>query len=580
MGNKCICWLRGSTDRQEIESQKDELTNLAITKYGFSQEDIIYIGKAGASAIKQNDLYRQEVDELISTLKKDPDIKVCFVWEISRLARVELAFYKMKDFFVKNKIQLICCTPKIELFQPDGTINQGTEITLSLLVTLAKQEMEIKQERFRRGRDRNRKEMKWNGGAYGALYGYEVNSDGYVVPCKEEAEVVNKLYLLYSTGKYSANKLTKELNERGITQRNGVKFTKRKIQKILSNKAYIGDNGVRKFPPIIDAELWNKVAEMRQKNDITERKATKETKHINFGVRHLKCSECGGNMFVLNTRYKCYKHHIKECNCKDSIDSKTFDTLIWDIAQLEHIDFLNGEGTKSIEGYEENKKVIKEKILEINNKLAGLEERKFRIQDLYMDGEISKDRYTYQLGKIKAENITFQADLDRHYAEIERIEKTIEQIKNPTPEAYVNLVATVQDENDRKIIKDIIDQHIGLCSIEKGELDGHKGTVIHINTTKGIEHKFIFLYGIHKVFKYNDSTEQWVDYYPPHEEIQKEVDEAFKSMGTTLEEVVQQLQTEDKINDILNDEKLKDNEKQFLISVLLGKEIRQKNKGR
>lgn len=574
MGNKCICWLRGSTDRQEIESQRDELTTLATTKYGFLKEDIIYIGKAGASAIKQNELYQKEVDELITTLEKDTSIKVCFVWEISRLARVELAFYKMKDFFVKNKIQLICCTPKIELFDADGKINQGTEITLSLLITLAKQEMDIKKERFRRGRDRNRKEMKWNGGGYGALYGYEVNPDGYIVPNQEETDIVRKIFRLYSTGNYSAAKLAKEFNERGITQRNGVKFTTRKIQHILSNKAYKGDNGIRKFPQIIDEELWNSVADIRKQNDATDRKATKETKHINFGVQHLKCKECGGNMFVLNTRYKCYKHHIKECSCKDSIDSRIFDNLIWDVAQLEHIEFLHGEGEKSIETYEANKKIVKEKILETNNKLAQLEERKFRAQDLYMAGDINKARYESQLGKIKIDFISYQADLERYNEEIERIDNIIYQIQNPTPDSFVGLVADVQDEKDRKVIKDIINQHIGLCSIEKGELFNHKGTIIRINTVKGIEHKFIFMYGAHKVYKYNSFDDKWIDYYPPHEEMKKKAEEVFESMGTTLEEITQDMINEERIADILNDDNLTDNEKTFMISVILGRDIR------
>lgn len=575
MGNKCICWLRGSSDRQEIESQRDELTTLATTKYNFLKEDIIYIGKAGASAIKQNELYQKEVDELLTTLDADSSVKTVFVWEISRLARVELAFYKMKDFFVKNKIQLICCTPKIELFDSDGKINQSTEITLSLLITLAKQEMDIKKERFRRGRDRNRKEMKWNGGAFGALYGYSVNPEGYIVPNQEETDKVRRIFRLYSTGNYSAAKLAKEFNERGITQRNGVKFTTRKIQHILSNKAYKGDNGIRKFPQIIDEELWNRVAEMRKQNDATDWKATKETKHINFGVQHLKCKECGSNMFVLNTRYKCYKHHIKECSCKDSVDSRIFDNLIWDVAQLEHIEFLHGEGEKSIETYEANKKIVKEKILETNNKLAQLEERKFRAQDLYMAGEINKTRYESQLSKIKADFIQYQADLERYHEEIERIDNIIYQIHNPTPDSFIGLVANVQDEKDRKVIKDIINQHIGLCTIEKGELFNHKGTIIRINTINGVEHKFIFMYGAHKVYKYNSFDDKWIDYYPSHELMKKKAEEVFEKMGTTLEEITQDMINEERISDILKDKILTDNEKTFMISVILGKDIRE-----
>lgn len=573
MGNKCICWLRGSTDKQEINSQRIELTTLATTKYSFNQDDIIYIGKAGASAIKQNELYQQEVDELISTLDKDKTIKFCFVWEVSRLARVELAFYKMKNYFVENKIQLVCCVPSFKLFDDDGNINPTTEITLSVLITLASQEMKIKKERFRRGRDRNRKDMKWNGGGFGALYGYEVNSDGYVVPCKEESATVNLIYRLYSTGKYSASKLEAELGSRGITNRGGVKFTKRKIQKILSNPAYKGDSGVRKFIPIIDEPLWEKCRKMRERNDLTDIKATKETKHIHFAIKHLKCRECGGNYYALNTQYKCLKHHNKECSCADRIDINTLDRLIWDVAQLEHIDFLEDEGEKSIEIYEEQKKVINEKILESNNKLAALDERKFRIQDLYMAGDIDKKRYDAQRGKLIADSISYQAELERYHEEIERLDDIIYQIQNPSYDTYISLVANVQDEEDKKTIKAIIDQHIGNCYIKKCEFKGYKGTEIVINTLRDTSHKFVFLYGKHKVYKYNESDKKWFDYYPPHDEVRKRAEEAFKQMGTTLEEISEQTVINGRIEDIANNPNLSINEKTFLISVLTGRYI-------
>lgn len=575
MGNKCICWLRGSTDKQEIDSQRAELTILATTKYHFNQDDIIYIGKAGASAIKQNELYQQEVDELISTLDKDKTIKFCFVWELSRLARVELAFYKMKNYFVENHIQLVCCVPSFTLFDDDGNINPTTEITLSVLITLASQEMKIKKERFRRGRDRNRKDMKWNGGGFGALFGYQVNSDGYIIPFKEESDIVCLIYRLYSTGNYSARKLAKELGDRGITNRGGVKFTTRKIQKILSNAAYKGDNGVRKFIPIVDTPLWDKCKGIRERNDLTDVKATKETKHIHFGIKHLKCRECGGNYIALNTQYKCLKHHNKECDCADRIDIKTFDNLIWDVAQLEHIDFLVADGEKNIDRYEQQKKVLNEKILEANSKLAALDERKFRVQDLYMAGDIDKKRYDSQRGKIKADAISYQAELERYYDEVERIDNIIYQIKNPTVDTYIDLVSDVQDEVDKRRIKAIIDTHIGNCYIRKCEVMGYKGTEIVINTVKGFEHKFAFCYGVHKVFKYNSYDKKWQDYYPSHEEARKKAEETFKEMGTTLEEVSEQTIIQEQIAEIANNPNLSDNEKTFLISVLLGKDIRE-----
>ncbi len=576
--NKCICWLRGSTDRQEIDSQRKDLTRIATEKEGFLPENIIYIGKAGASAIKQNDLYMQEVNELLSTLDKDSTVKTVFVWEISRLARVELAFYKLKDYFTKNKIQLICQTPLLRLYDADGTINQGTEITLSLLITLAKQEMEIKQARFKRGRDKAREEGKFGGGAHGAMYGYMVDENGYIVPNPTEVKNIIEIFNLYSTGNYSTYTLSEELKKRGFTTREGT-ITFRWVQKILSNTAYIGFKGKRKYPPIVDTALFEKVAKIRENKDTIGVHTTKETRHIHFGIKHLICKQCGNNMIALGPRYCCYKHFKRtigeKCDCTDGISIKWFDKIIWEVAQLEHITYLQDRGKENIQDYEKQIAVLNEKIVETQKRIDNLQIRRERIQELYMGGDITKVKYDAQKGKLTIDYTSYLAELERYHNEIDRIETIIEQIKNPTPDALLDLVASVQDEISRKRIKEIIDFHIGNCTIENTVFGKYKATEIVINTHNGTEYKYMFCYGAKKVFKWNSYDKRWIDENPEREKLREEVDKVFESMGTTLEEITQQMINEDKIADILNDENLTDNEKQFLISVIVGKDIRE-----
>lgn len=573
---KCICWLRGSTDRQEIDSQRKDLTKIAVEREGFLPKNIIYIGKAGASAIKQNDLYMAEVNELLDTLDRDNSVKTVFVWEISRLARVELAFYKLKDYFIANKVQLICQTPQLKLFDADGKINQGTELTLSLLITLAKQEMEIKQARFKRGRDKAREDGKFGGGAYGAMFGYMVNESGYIVPNPDEVAMINEIYNLYATGKYSSNTLQVELSKRGFKTR-GRNITLRKVQKILSNTAYIGYLGIRKYPPIVDTTLWEKVAKIRQNKDIIGVHTTKETRHIHFGIKHLICSECGNNMIALSGRYCCYRHHIKgtgiKCDCADGISIKWFDNLIWEVAQMEHITYLEDKSEDSLVEYKKQQSIIKEKIVELENKIENLQMRRERIQELYMAGDITKTKYEAQKGKLVSDYESYTNDIDRYNEEVARIDKIIYQIQNPTPESLFDIVASVQEEESRKRIKEIIDMHIGTCTVKNTTFNGYKAIEIKINTIKGIEHKYMFLYGAKRVYKWNSFTEVWIDNQPDREEMKKRVDDIFKSMGTTQEEVIQLLINEEKIEKILNDENLKDNEKTLLISVILGRDI-------
>lgn len=256
MENKAIIWRRGSTDRQEIDTQDKDLTAMAIAD-GFKEEDLIHIGEAGASAIKQNDLYLQEVKKLISTLDSDQTVKTVYVWEISRLARVELAFYKMKDYFITNHIQLICKTPSLRLYDKDGTVNKGTELTLSLLVTLAKQEMEIKQERFKRAKERNKKEGKFNGGKI--KIGYRLDKDKHFIPDDEKSKVVRDIFDWFVNGGLSLNKIQKRLVDMGVyhTVNPKVPCIKR-VSYILRDASYKGNDI---YPRIVQDNIWDAASE-------------------------------------------------------------------------------------------------------------------------------------------------------------------------------------------------------------------------------------------------------------------------------------------------------------------------------
>ena len=552
--------MRGSTDRQEIDSQKKDLTRIAIEREGFLASNIIYIGKAGASAIKQNDLYMAEVNELLSTLDKDSSVKTVFVWEISRLARVELAFYKMKDYFTTHHIQLICQTPNLRLYDADGKINQGTELTFSLLITLAKQEMEIKQARFKRGRDKAREEGKFGGGAYGAMYGYRVDENGYIVPDPEEVANINEIYNLYVTGKYSTYTLYEELKNRGFKTR-GTAITVRKLQKILSTTAYIGHLGIRNYPVIVDRALWDKAAKIRANKDIIGVHTTKETRNIHFGIKHLICKECGNNMIALKNRYCCYRHHIKgtgiKCNCTDGINIDWFDKIIWEVAQLEHITYLDNSSDESIADYEAQKGVLAKKITESKKNIDKLDIRRERIAELYMAGDITKVKYEAQKGKLTADLASFNADIDRYQTEIENIDKIINSIKNPTDETIINMVADVMDIESRKKIKEIIDMHIGTCTLEKKIFRGYKAIQIDINTTRNTLHQFMFLYGAKRIFKFNGT--EWIEDDPKF----------YRKKKAPIE------LDEDNLRSVLENETLPDNERALLLSILAGKDIRE-----
>ena len=146
-----------STDKQEIDSMLSELTDFA-KRFGYSQWTVI--GKRGASAIKADDVYKEEINKLYTELSTG-EYDCLFAWELSRLGRREEYVIKLKNFLIEHHIQLRIYKPQLYLLEDDGTVNNGMELAISLLLTLAKQEMSVKMERMLRGRKRSMKEGRW-----------------------------------------------------------------------------------------------------------------------------------------------------------------------------------------------------------------------------------------------------------------------------------------------------------------------------------------------------------------------------------------------------------------------------------
>lgn len=126
-------------------------------------------------------------------------------------------------------------------------------------------------------------------------------------------------------------------------------------------------------------------------------------------------------------------------------------------------------------------------------------------------------------------------------------------------EAIVSLIANIQDEEDRKKIKEIIDQHIGDVYIKKCKVDKYLAKEIEIHTVSGDVQIFAYAYKGHKVYKFSTLSQKWI---PCNDKI--------------FERIINETETfPDKILDILKSGNVNENEKAFLLSVMLGKDVKE-----
>lgn len=469
---KCILWCRVSTFAQEFESQKKDLIKMA-SEDGFEKENQIIIGSAGASAIKMNDLYQKEVDELINTIKTDKDVTTIYVWEVSRLARNYIAFYTILKEIEDNHLQLIIKTEKIRFLNDDGTKNHSSEVILNLMLTFAKQEMEVKQERFMRGKIQKASLGKWTGG--NLSYGYTINESKEIVTNESEAQYVRYIFQSYIAGK-SQRQLAEEFYKKGVS------ITLSLINRILHNERYTGksfkfkydeldkDNKLkvsnleRSYPKIISFEDFEKCQEISKNNNVKPK-----AKNIYYADGILICPSCGGRCSVQKTSYHCFnaynkymKYSIREdskdkedklknqCQNKLNLSVNVLDSLLWEQVKWREFSSLQQTNLEEIAKYELEIEEEKKKIEEANKHLKDIEEKKERVAYSVIEGLIGENKKNEYISKFKKEIKKNNDEINMSNARINQLEEFIKTINIKKDKAYIEgVIAMVAKYNDK-----------------------------------------------------------------------------------------------------------------------------------
>ena len=306
--NRCICLARVSTSRQSYSEQVNDLKELAM-KDGYKESNIIVINNK-ESGIKLDEEHRLGLMDMKEAIESDSKINAVYVRSIDRIGRREEVNLSIKNYLIDRKIQLVIKTPCLRLLDTDGKVNTGTELAFSLFNTMAKQEMEIKKDRFAQGK---REAVRNNKAICGkVVFGYTTDSNNVIIVDKENADIVRYVFNTYANTEASTSTIYRELLERGDISKTytfptgGVNF----IRNIIVNAAYKGGrsktNKIIEFhyPAIVSEELWQK-ANLK----ISKRcnKPLYNTKHILYAKGLVKC-ECGytmtGNVDAL-LNYRC-----------------------------------------------------------------------------------------------------------------------------------------------------------------------------------------------------------------------------------------------------------------------------------
>lgn len=479
--------VRASTEQQEIESQRAELKEFC-NRLGYT--DIKWIAVAGASARKANKEYLDMLEYIKSTVISN-NIQCVAFWHLDRLGRIESYLMQMKEWFVKNKIQVFVKNPSLKLLNDKGELDAGGNIAWSVFAAMVAYETEALFAKFTRGKERNKKEGKAVAGVNTVPFGYIINENKYIVPDWENTvDIVKLVFTEFATGNYSCQKLADELRSRGVTNRKGKYFIPAVLSKMLKNESYIGkEKNGRSYPPIIDEDLFNKVQSI-----ISNRgKAFKETVRCNLAVKILKCKDCGSNYFANGKYYFCYlgtKNNAKNRGvemCKATvIKIETMDNLLWDIASKIHITYMSGTSKKNIEEAEKELAIVKTKRIEVYNKIEKLETAKDRAKKMYLALDLTDAQYEKEKARIFLQHLEYSKEINKYDAEITKIEDTINNITNPNKLPLLETIFNSTKEEKRNIIR----KHIKAAYVWKDD----KYKIIEIVLVDGTKQHYRFQY--------------------------------------------------------------------------------------
>ena len=505
---KAIALIRTSTIQQEIESQKEQVLEMCYSD-GLTIDEVEIVGQQGASAIKVDEIYQKNIQMVYDLINSNPQIKCVYAWAIDRIGRKESILHNFREFLVSKGVQLKIKANNLVLLDENGKEDFGVKLQFSLYATLASAEMENKKERFKRARERNNKEGKYNGGKL-PLYGYGVNDKGYFVENPEESAIVKEIYTEYASGKYSIVQLAREMNERGYIRR-GKRFTGEVIKVWLNYwECYCGKSEHIKYPPIISVRLAESVRDMLR----TSKKSRPRTyKHNYFASKLIKCL-CGSFLTAINYSYDCTRKTKREanimagrelCNYKgNSIMAYILDGILWNVTKDCHRRFLEEMDSYKREELNGELIVMKKKLVEFESQQDKIKLKRKRLAQSYILDALDDDEMDELKGKLDEQEKHLLMKKNTCQERINAINRLLAVDKDKAWLAQNRFLSILEldMEQKEKEMYDLVHKYITdgeLSACEDPKIEGLEGKMCVKVTVRTIYHDEFVFYHFGKV---------------------------------------------------------------------------------
>ncbi len=434
--------------------------------------------------------------------------------EISRFARNtvdslnytrELLDYGVGIYFESNNV---------------NTFDQRSEFVLSLMSSIAQNELRVLSERVKFGHAQAIEKGVVLGNS--RIFGYDKLKKRLVIN-PNEAPMVVELYELYATGDYSMKQIENIFWDKGYRNRNGNKIAHSTLANIIANPKYKGyyvggkvknldlfsekrefvpeeewtmykDETGEIVPAIVDEELWERANFILKKrsNDVKNRQGI--CNHANLLTGKIVCKNCGSPYYRKdsvdksdnkNSKWICsgkIKNGKEYCNSFAIYESEIKKVLYETFKDTtEDIERIIDEYTQML--WEIMKDDGLEKALErAEEQKDKLYKKKAKLLDLYVDE-------AYTEAEFKKLNASNSKEIEKVEAEIEDLKKQLESdagFKDSIEEIKSSLVSAAKVASEGLITKNFIDKYVDKIFVSV-ENDSHAKIEIKLVTGETTE---------------------------------------------------------------------------------------------
>ena len=452
---------RVSTDKDDqlnsLENQQNyfedmirENKNWIFTR-GYIDEGI------SGTAVKNRDSFLKMIED--ATLGK---IDLILTKEISRFSRNTVDSIKYTEYLLKQGVIVYFLSDNL------NTIQEDAEFRLTIMSSMAQDEVRKLSERVKFGINRMIKDRKLIGGNLTGYY----KKDGRYEINPNEAPMIKYLFTTYASGSIGLKKIGEELAEMGYVNSKGKPYCQTTLAKMLSNPRYKGyytaklsevedykthkkkklpkeDNIIEKddrIPPIVSEELWDKA------NLLHEKRKKLPSKHVLNSEEHIKkykysaklfCKDCngifirsGGSNRALNPTWACRTYKVDGVSkCESPIIKESYlDKIFVDV----FTDFIKHKKDYLGQVLSEYKNIVKNFTTDIdtediNRKIDQIEKQKDKLLDLSLKGIIDDFEFKKRNDKFNQELFALQKQIDNSQnqnLEEDRLRTKLKEIEN------------------------------------------------------------------------------------------------------------------------------------------------------